>query len=153
VADVSAQGFEESISHAPSDNEVIDLFEQAFDNQDLVRYFSSAHNSGKGRFRCFEYALRVTELRSHHQPRAFFLNELGNNGGRRMSAVRRAKGVIDVYIAQCSKLLGEGGITFFFLFVKTQVLEEKYFAGLKVCRLLHRFFTNAIVSKLNSCAQ
>ena len=134
LADRVALGLEKRVGHGAADQELVDLLEQALDDQDLVGDLGSAHDGDIG-------ALGVAQERV--EDLQFLLDQeadgaavggelLGHRHHRRLVAVAGAEGVVDVAVGQGGHLLGEGGIALLFALVEPDVLENHDSAGGKL---------------------
>ena len=100
----------------------------------LSETFAPPEMATNGRFGCSSAAPRKFELLLHQEARdggQVVRDALGAGVG----AVRGAKGVVDVDIAERGKLLREGGIVRLFLRMEAQVFEQQHLARLQRSRL------------------
>ena len=123
-----ALGLHERVGHGAADQQPVHELQQVLDHLDLVRHLRSAQNPDAGMGRILGALLEVLELLFHQQTRGGGLQELDDADRRGMRAVRRAKGVVDVNVAQARQLLCERGIVLFLCGVIAQVLEQQHLA-------------------------
>src|SRR5260370_41511994 len=77
----------------------------------------------------------------------------GDTYRRGMGAMGRAKGIVDIYFAERSKLFSKPGIILLLLLVEAEVLEQEPLSWLQRFCLSLNFRTNTIRSHLDGPAQ
>ena len=159
VADLAAFSLDEGIAHTAADNQVIDLGDQVLEHFEFRGDFRTADDGRERVLGVLQHAVDGANLAFHQVAEHLVVGEiLGDQGRGSVSAVCRAKGVVDVAVGIGSQLLGEGFLAlldsglggflflvggvfgqsagFAFLFcIEAQVFEQQHFARLEGCRL------------------
>ena len=142
----------EGVSHATTQDEVIDLIHKVLDDTDFGRNLRSAHNSGEGALDVAKDIIHGLNLFLHKVSEHLMvcIKIVSNHSGRGVLAVSSAEGIVDIHISIACERLGElflacfhcllglivSGISLvdahgltFFLGIETEVLQEESFAA------------------------
>ena len=95
---------QEGVGHAAADENDVDLGQQVGDDADLVADLGAAQNGHEGAHRVFQRAAEEGQLLLH-QEAGDGRQVVGDAFGAGMGAMRAAKGIVDVDIAQLGQLL------------------------------------------------
>ncbi len=121
-----ALGLEKRIRHGATDQELVDLLEQALDHQDLVGNLGSAHDGHIGTLGVAEQRVEDLQFLFDQEPDGAVVGGelLWHGHHRRLIAVAGAEGVIDVGVSQGGHLLGEGRVALLLALVEPDILED-----------------------------
>jgi hypothetical protein len=104
-----------------------------------------------GFFGAVQYFLGTLHFAFHQQTEHFFCRRgrFSDHGCGSMRAMGCTKASFTYTSPQFGELLGKTFIAFFFFLIKTQVLEQQYFAGLQCGGFAGGFLANTIVGELD----
>ena len=122
-------GQHEGIGNAATDDELIHIGSQAFQNREFGGHLAARHNRGQWAFgvgQCFADGI---DFGCQQRPCASNRRVLRNAVGRAFGAVRGAKGVVHKNVAQGREFFGQLGRVFLFARVDSAVLEQHHLAG------------------------
>ena len=125
LADRHAERLEERVGHRAADQQAIDAAEHALDHLDLVGDLGAADDRDERTFGIAERHAEIAQLFLHQQTGARGLDVRHHARDRCVSAMRRAKRIVNVDVGELGKRLRKRRIVLFFLSVKAQVLEER----------------------------
>ena len=124
LADRHAARLEERVGHRAADEQRVDARDQVLDDLELVRHLRAAEDRDERPVGMLEHAAEVLDFRRHQQPGGRLLDVMDDALGRRVRAMRRAEGVVDVDVGERRELARERRVVLLFLGVEPQVLEQ-----------------------------
>ena len=155
VADLSAEGLKEGVSHPSTDDDIGGAFEKIFDDKDLIGDLGAADDGDKGFLRLVQDFFGAEYLAFHQQAEHPLVlgEELSDDGGGCVGAVGGAKGVVDIDVAEFSQFFGEGLVTFFLFLMKPQIFEKEDVPGLQRSGGFCRGLTDTVGGEGDGCAE
>ena len=121
--DLNTLRLQECEDHPAADDERIHLLCEIPDHRDLRRHLRPADDRDERSLGIVERLAHDFELFSD-QKAADARQNAGDPLGRRMSPVRRSKGIVDIYIREGRELFRESGIVLLFLRMEADVFEH-----------------------------
>ena len=108
VADSSAHGLDEGVTHSATNNQVVYLGKKVLKNCEFRRYLGSADDSGEGALGILQHVIDGLDLTFHQVAEHLVIGEVfGDEGGGSMCAMCGSECVVDVAVCVGSKFLGE----------------------------------------------
>jgi hypothetical protein len=98
---------EEGIGHRAADQQRVHPFEEVLDDLEFSRHLGAAEDGDEGSRRRREHGAEVSQFGCQQQPGRRVWQMPHNARGRRVCAMRRAEGVVDVAVGWRGKRLGE----------------------------------------------
>ena len=103
---------------------------QVLDHFELVRHLGAAEDGDERPVRLLQHPAEILDLLRHQQAGGRLLRVMDDALGRRVRAVRRAEGVVDVDVGERRELPREAAVVLLLFGVEAQVLEQHHAAGL-----------------------
>ena len=145
-------GLQERVGHRAADEHGVRRVYQPLEKLDLVGDFGAADDGRVRALRILNGLAQVFELLLHQQSGHRRREVVRDALGRGVRAMRRAKRIVRVEVAQGRKPARELGVVPLFLGVEPQVFEQQNVAVLERCRLLLNFAADAIGRERNALA-